>query len=168
MAPGGTGHGEVAAQAVIDAVTQGAPAGRAWSALLEELDRDGARLGHGQTPAVVLSATRRAITAPAPAPPGPGWFVTHKPLVGPGCRPFAVHATGSEPARCWSRRTGCCGTRSRRTLHGWPQGPISTPRRAGSSSWCGPAPMRSPMMWRPVALTELAGAPLDHERGSLA
>jgi serine/threonine protein phosphatase PrpC len=39
---GGTGHGEVAAQAVIDAVTQGAPAGRAWSALLEELDRDGA------------------------------------------------------------------------------------------------------------------------------
>jgi hypothetical protein len=72
MAPGGTGHGEVAAQAVIDVVTQGAPAGRAQSALLEELDRDGARLGHGQTPAVVLLATRRAITAPAPAPPGRG------------------------------------------------------------------------------------------------
>lgn len=38
---GGAGHGEVADQAVIDAVTQGASSGRAWWKLLEELDRDG-------------------------------------------------------------------------------------------------------------------------------
>jgi serine/threonine protein phosphatase PrpC len=42
---GGTGHGEAAAEAVIDAVTQGAAAGRDWAELLEELDRDGTRLG---------------------------------------------------------------------------------------------------------------------------
>jgi hypothetical protein len=44
---GGTGNGAEAAQAVIDAVA----AGRDW----QELDDDPARLGHGQTTAVVLS-----------------------------------------------------------------------------------------------------------------
>jgi serine/threonine protein phosphatase PrpC len=102
---GGTGHGAVAAQAVIEAVTQGAPAGRAWWELLEALDRDGARLGHGQTTAVVLSVTPRAIMGASVGDSG-AWVVrgaqiedltegqTRKPLVGAGCRPFAVHAAG--------------------------------------------------------------------------
>lgn len=104
---GGAGHGEVAAQAVIDAVTQGASAGRAWAELLDELDRDGARLGHGQTTAVVLSVTPRAITGASVGDSG-AWVVrgaqiddltdgqTRKPLVGAGCRPFAVHAAALE------------------------------------------------------------------------
>jgi len=100
---GGTGNGEVAAQTVIDAASQGALVGRAWSELLEELDRDGARLGHGQTTAVILSVTRRGIVGASVGDSG-AWVVrgaqiedltegqTHKPLVGAGCRPFAVHA----------------------------------------------------------------------------
>lgn len=100
---GGTGNGEVAAQAVIDAVTRGATAGRDWWELLEELDRDGARLGHGQTTAVILSVTQRAIAGASVGDSG-AWVVrgaqiedltegqTRKPLVGAGCCPFAVHA----------------------------------------------------------------------------
>jgi hypothetical protein len=54
---GGTGNGAVAAQTVIDAASHAASGSRPWSLPLEELDRDGHRLGYGQTTAVVLYVT---------------------------------------------------------------------------------------------------------------
>ena len=57
---GGTRAGGVAAQAVVDAVGA-APPGADWSALLEALDGDVARLGRGHTTAIVLVIDEHAI-----------------------------------------------------------------------------------------------------------
>jgi PPM family protein phosphatase len=56
---GGTANGAIAAQAIVDSVA-GAGA-RDWIALLTELDADGARLGHGESTAIVLAVTRDGI-----------------------------------------------------------------------------------------------------------
>jgi serine/threonine protein phosphatase PrpC len=56
---GGTGGGELAAQAVVDAVTARGSA-LDWAAVLEELD-DPRKLGMGQTTAVIVEVTARGI-----------------------------------------------------------------------------------------------------------
>jgi hypothetical protein len=58
---GGTGNGEIAAQALVDAVSAAAEA-EDWPALVAALDRDVARLGHGQSTVVVISVDARGIT----------------------------------------------------------------------------------------------------------
>jgi serine/threonine protein phosphatase PrpC len=100
---GGTANGGLAAQAVIDAVTAAAHAPPAWDALLSELDRDPARLGHGQTTAVVLSVTGDGIHG-ASVGDSEAWVLygavavrltdgqVRKPLLGAGGRPVAIHA----------------------------------------------------------------------------
>src|SRR5689334_15627861 len=66
----GTAHGALAAQAGIDAVTAAAHGARSaapsaaaapWPALLSLLDSDPARIGHGQTTAIILSITPHAL-----------------------------------------------------------------------------------------------------------
>src|SRR5690606_20334573 len=52
---GGTRNGETAAQAIVDAVGGRAGTSQDWCSLLEELDRDQRRLGHGQSTAVIVS-----------------------------------------------------------------------------------------------------------------
>ncbi|MBA3539860.1 MAG: SpoIIE family protein phosphatase [Deltaproteobacteria bacterium] len=99
---GGTGNGDVAAQAVIDAVAA-APTSTAWAALLAELDREPARLGCGQTTAVIVAVTASGLVVTSVGDSG-AWIVrgttledltadqSRKPLVGSGCAPFTVHA----------------------------------------------------------------------------
>jgi serine/threonine protein phosphatase PrpC len=98
---GGTANGAVAAEAVIDAVTKGWDADA--SALLADLDGDGARLGHGQTTAVVLRIDAVGIVGASVGDSG-AWLVTdaeivdltdgqiRKPLLGSGCEPVAFRA----------------------------------------------------------------------------
>jgi serine/threonine protein phosphatase PrpC len=112
---GGTANGALAAQAVIDAAASasaaaGAPAtpgttttSPSWSALLSELDRDPARLGHGQTTAIVLAVTRGAVRG-ASVGDSTAWLLhgsdiddltdgqTRKPLLGAGSHPFTIAA----------------------------------------------------------------------------
>lgn len=101
---GGTANGALAAQAVIDAVTAAAHAQPAWEVLLSQLDREPARLGQGQTTAVVLSVTRDGIRG-ASVGDSEAWVLrrgmtvrltedqVRKPLVGGGgVRPVAIHA----------------------------------------------------------------------------
>lgn len=97
---GGTSNGAVAAQAFVDAV--GATSRETdWSGVIEALDRDVTRLGHGQTTAVVLSLDCRGITGCSVGDSG-AWLVrdqvidltdgqVRKPLVGGGCLPFVFH-----------------------------------------------------------------------------
>lgn len=98
---GGTSNGAVAAQAFVDAV--GATSSETdWSGIIEALDGDISRLGHGQTTAVVLSLDSRGITGCSVGDSG-AWLVldevidltdgqVRKPLVGGGCSPFVFHA----------------------------------------------------------------------------
>jgi PPM family protein phosphatase len=51
---GGTSHGDIAAQAVLDTVQILAGSDADWSVILQTLDRDSARLQGGQTTAIVL------------------------------------------------------------------------------------------------------------------
>lgn len=99
---GGTRNGAIAAQAIVDAVGA-APLDSDWPRLLSALDRDGARLGHGQSTAVVLSISTAAISGASVGDSG-AWLITEadvidltegqarKPLVGNGCTPFVVTA----------------------------------------------------------------------------
>jgi serine/threonine protein phosphatase PrpC len=98
---GGTGNGAVAAQAVVDAIA----GSRAldWTALLPELDADGARLGHGESTAVALAVTGAGIRG-ASVGDSEAWLVrgddiveltehqARKPLVGGGATPIAFQA----------------------------------------------------------------------------
>jgi serine/threonine protein phosphatase PrpC len=98
---GGTNGGAKAAQAVVDAVFTAAPQGPVWPLLLGELDRDTARLGGGQSTAIVLSVTGAGIVGAAVGD-SCAWVIRgtgiddltaaqhRKPLLGAGCAPYAV------------------------------------------------------------------------------
>jgi serine/threonine protein phosphatase PrpC len=102
---GGTGNGAAASQAIVDAVAGVGSDAHDWSDLLQQLDRDGARLGHGQSTAVVVSITASGISGASVGDSG-AWLVggtdivdltegqARKPLVGAGCTPFRIHAGG--------------------------------------------------------------------------
>lgn len=100
---GGTGNGARAAEAIIDAVGDVGSATHDWCALLQALDRDAARLGHGQSTAVILSVGATGISGASVGDSG-AWQVRgtdvldltegqrRKPLVGGGCTPFPVRS----------------------------------------------------------------------------
>lgn len=98
---GGTSNGALAAQAFVDAVGVTSPE-TSWTAVIEALDQDAPRLGHGQTTAVVLTLVPGDITGCSVGDSG-AWLVgdevvdltdgqVRKPLVGGGCVPFVFHA----------------------------------------------------------------------------
>ncbi|MBA3396159.1 MAG: hypothetical protein H0T89_26250 [Deltaproteobacteria bacterium] len=98
---GGTSNGAFAAQALVGAV-EAMSWETDWSGVIEALDRDVTRLGHGQTTAVVLSLDARGIMGCSVGDSG-AWLVrdevidltegqVRKPLVGGGCLPFVFHA----------------------------------------------------------------------------
>jgi serine/threonine protein phosphatase PrpC len=101
---GGTGNGADAAQAIIDAVRTVGTAQHDWCALLAALDRDGSRLGHGQSTAVILSITATGMSGASVGDSG-AWLINgsdvldltdgqaRKPLVGSGCEPFRIEPT---------------------------------------------------------------------------
>jgi PPM family protein phosphatase len=94
---GGTSHGDIAAQALIDTVQILAGSDADWSVILQTLDRDSARLQGGQTTAIVIvlgEAIRGASVGDSEA-----WLVyadqriealtanqTRKPLLGSGAQ----------------------------------------------------------------------------------
>lgn len=96
---GGTGGGELAAQAVIDAVAED-HASADFAALLADLDADPKGLGHGQTTAVVLRVTSEGVLGASVGDSG-AWMIAgeniidltggqqRKPLLGSGCTPVA-------------------------------------------------------------------------------
>lgn len=99
---GGTSNGAAAAQAFVDAVGASSPEIN-WSALIEALDSDAPRLGHGQTTAVVLTVDPGGITGCTVGDSG-AWLVRdevidltdgqiRKPLVGGGCIPFVFRVS---------------------------------------------------------------------------
>ena len=105
---GGTSYGARAAQAVIDAVGAAAAAGEPFDipALLESLDASPARLGGGQTTAVVLTVTHSGIMGASVGDSG-AWLVgdtvvdltehqRRKPLLGDGATvtPFEAAQLG--------------------------------------------------------------------------
>jgi PPM family protein phosphatase len=95
---GGTSHGDIAAQAVLDIVQILAGSDADWSVILQTLDRDSARLQGGQTTAIVLVLGDPAIRG-ASVGDSEAWLVyadqriealtanqTHKPLLGSGAQ----------------------------------------------------------------------------------
>src|SRR5215468_5569678 len=98
---GGTGNGALAAQAIVDAVGAATHATQDWCALLADLDRDGNRLGHGESTAVILAIRGGTISGASVGDSG-AWLLREsdvidltegqrrKPLVGSGCVPFRV------------------------------------------------------------------------------
>lgn len=98
---GGTAAGDIAAQAVVDGVAARRDADAGWDEWLLELDADRTRLGGGQTTAVVVVATAHGLWGASVGDSG-AWVIrgvaiedltegqARKPLVGDGCRPFAV------------------------------------------------------------------------------
>ena len=76
---GGTGNGAVAAQAVIDAVASAADAADLCE-LLADLDHNGARLGHGQTTAVILAVKPDGMAGVSVGDSG-AWLVTDDEIV---------------------------------------------------------------------------------------
>jgi PPM family protein phosphatase len=100
---GGTGGGAKAAQAIVDAVIAN-PTLTDWAAALVDLD-DPARLGGGQTTAVILHVTADGIAGASVGDSG-AWIIrdgviedltvhqVRKPLVGASCEPIAF---GSGP-----------------------------------------------------------------------
>jgi serine/threonine protein phosphatase PrpC len=107
---GGTGGGAEAAQAVIDAVSTAVHADPAsFEELLAALDREPARLGHGQTTAIVLRLDDLGIIGASVGDSG-AWLIEgdhrivdltasqrRKPLLGSGAivTPFAAGRIGS-------------------------------------------------------------------------
>jgi serine/threonine protein phosphatase PrpC len=99
---GGTGNGAIAADAIVSAVERATTIGHDWRALLAELDRDPARLGNGQSTAVILAiATTGAITGASVGDSGALLLrdgivddltlgQSRKPLVGAGCVPVHI------------------------------------------------------------------------------
>lgn len=98
---GGTGHGAIAAQAIVDAVGA-AGVSADWSALLADLDR-GPQLAGGQSTTIVLALSSAGIVGASVGDSG-AWLIAgsevvdltagqdRKPLVGDGCHPFRVTA----------------------------------------------------------------------------
>jgi serine/threonine protein phosphatase PrpC len=98
---GGTSNGAVAAEGIVNSVGAAQTAAHDWCALLAELDRDGYRLGHGQSTAVLLSIDAANISGASVGDSG-AWLVqgaevndltdgqSRKPHVGGGCKPFRV------------------------------------------------------------------------------
>lgn len=98
---GGTGNGARAAQAIIDAA--GTSRTTDLCALLDELDADGARLGHGQSTAVLLAVSETGISGASVGDSG-AWLIVganavdltagqqRKPLVGDGCVSYRIAA----------------------------------------------------------------------------
>ena len=96
---GGTGGGELAAQAVIDAVAKDHTIAD-FASLLEDLDGDPERLGPGQTTAVLVRVTSNGVIGASVGDSG-AWLIAgediadltsgqhRKPLVGSGCTPVA-------------------------------------------------------------------------------
>lgn len=96
---GGTGGGDVAAQAIVDAAVAAAPARPTWATLLDELDGD-PRLGGGQATAVLLTFGDAGLAGASVGDSG-AWIVDgdrvvdltahqqRKPLVGSGALPVA-------------------------------------------------------------------------------
>jgi PPM family protein phosphatase len=101
---GGTGNGAFAAEAIVDAVGAAAHATQDWCALLADLDRDGSRLGHAESTAVILAILGGTISG-ASVGDSSAWLLREsatidltegqrrKPLVGSGCVPFRVAPT---------------------------------------------------------------------------
>ncbi len=99
---GGTGNGARAAQAIVDAAGASSLT-TDWCALLDDLDHDGTRLGHGQSTAVFLSLSASGVSGASVGDSG-AWVLVgtevvelaagqhRKPLVGDGCLPFQVTA----------------------------------------------------------------------------
>jgi len=98
---GGIGSGEVAAQALVDAAGASSTETSDWTTVIESVDRDLGRLGHGETTAVVLSMNAHGISGASVGDSG-AWLVgnevidlterqVRKPLVGGGCDPVAFH-----------------------------------------------------------------------------
>lgn len=99
---GGTGNGARAAQALVDAAGVSSLT-TDWCALLADLDQDAARLGHGQSTAVLLWVSTSGISGASVGDSG-AWVITgadvvdltagqhRKPLVGDGCLPVGVTA----------------------------------------------------------------------------
>lgn len=133
---GGTGNGGAAAEAIVDAV--GARTGRSqdWCSLLEDLDGDGRRLGHGQSTAVVVSICAGVLSG-ASVGDSSAWLIqgtnvvdltegqTRKPLVGAGCVPWPIHPTrfdgtlvvASDGLTRYATRTDIVRTASNADLH---------------------------------------------------
>jgi len=99
---GGTGNGDLAAQAVLDTVQVLAGSDADWSVILSTLDRDVARLRGGQTTAIVVVLDDLPIRG-ASVGDSEAWIVyadqriealtanqTHKPLLGSGAHLTAV------------------------------------------------------------------------------
>jgi serine/threonine protein phosphatase PrpC len=98
---GGTGGGELAAEAVIAAVRDARGRGGGWGALISELDEDPQRLGGGETTAVIASVGESI--AGASVGDSGAWLIRgadvddltaaqeRKPLLGAGCLPIAFH-----------------------------------------------------------------------------
>ena len=98
---GGTSNGAVAAQAFVNAVGVTSPE-TSWTAVIEALDQDAPRLGHGQTTAVVVTLDPGGIGGSSVGDSG-AWLIrdevidltdgqVRKPLGGGGCVPFVFHA----------------------------------------------------------------------------
>jgi hypothetical protein len=148
---GGTSNGALAAQAFVDAV--GATLRETdWSGVIEALDRDVTRLGHGQTTAVVLSLDSRGITGCSVGDSW-AWLVrdevidltdgqVRKPLVGGGCLPFVFHAGPIGNATLIVASDGLLRYGKQQDIVRSRSGPGhggSHPGRACSSSlWCAP------------------------------
>jgi serine/threonine protein phosphatase PrpC len=99
---GGTGDGAAAAQAIVDAVGAVGSVDHDWCGLLLDLDERVARFG--QSTAVVVTLIDGVISGASVGDSGAWLIGTHdardltdgqhrKPLVGDGCRPFAIRPT---------------------------------------------------------------------------
>lgn len=94
---GGTGGGELAAQAVIDAAAENR-ATTDFTSLLADLDAEPLRLGHGETTAIVMRVTTDGVSGASVGDSG-AWIIAgekvadltagqeRKPLLGSGCTP---------------------------------------------------------------------------------
>lgn len=105
---GGTGHGAAAAQAILDAVDAASAVAPDWCDLLCQLDRTPARLGHGQSTAVLVDVSPTTVSGASVGDSGAWWIHAstlldltegqrRKPLVGAGCAPFRIAPTPLGP-----------------------------------------------------------------------
>jgi len=100
---GGTGGGELAAQAIVDDATRHARDLPSWGDVLAALDQVPARLRHGQATAVVMTLSSTGIEGASVGDSG-AWLIRgdaiedltagqhRKPLVGSGASPVAFRA----------------------------------------------------------------------------
>jgi PPM family protein phosphatase len=100
---GGTVAGERAAAAIVDGVGARSDGTAGWDEWLFDLDAAPARLGGGQSTAVILAVTAQGVLGASVGDSG-AWVIrgagiddltegqARKPLVGAGCRPFAISA----------------------------------------------------------------------------